>query len=84
MNEKKSGIAIDPAEITSLEDLRKKRDLTQRKLSDLAGINLRLYQKYAYGECAIENMTLSMAKKLASALNVDVSMIVELAHKIEQ
>ena len=54
----------------SLRELRSVAGLSQTKLSESSGINLRQLQKIESGEIKIQNITLANAKKLADALGV--------------
>ena len=54
-----------------LAALRKLQGLTQAGLAKAADIPLRAIQKYESGECAIKNMTLDKAIRLADALGVE-------------
>lgn len=54
-----------------LAALRKLQGLTQAGLAKAADIPLRAIQKYESGECAINNMTLDKAIRLADALSVE-------------
>lgn len=51
---------------------RLKKGITQKKLSELTGINIRQIQKYESGEYAIEKISLKNAILIADALNCDV------------
>jgi DNA-binding XRE family transcriptional regulator len=55
---------------TKVAELRWSRNLTQSKLAELSGINIRQIQKLEAGEINPENMTLSNALRLANALNL--------------
>lgn len=59
-------------DINKLKALRQASGLTQQQLADKAGIHIRMVQKFENGEREIKNMTLETAKKLASALGVDI------------
>lgn len=63
-----------------IKELRKAKGLTQRALADKVGIPLRTVQKYEGGECAIENMTLGMAARLATALECTIEDLMEEKH----
>jgi DNA-binding XRE family transcriptional regulator len=56
---------------TKVAELRWKRNLTQSKLSELSGINIRQIQKLEAGEINPENITLINAIHLASAFGID-------------
>lgn len=54
-----------------LATLRKTRGMTQTELAKAVGIPLRALQKYESGECALKNMTLDKAVRLADTLGID-------------
>lgn len=55
----------------NLAALRKAKGLTQAGLAKEAGIPLRAIQKYEGGECALKNITLEKAVRLADALDIE-------------
>ena len=57
--------------ITKLERARQGAGLTQQKLADAAGVNIRLVQKVEGGEAKAENLTAKNLLALADALNMD-------------
>ena len=54
--------------MSNLRKIRKLAGLTQRECAERVGINIRLLQKYEAGETAIDNMTVSTAKKMSAAI----------------
>ena len=59
------------SEVTKLEWARQGAGLTQQKLADAAGVNIRLVQKVEGGEAKAENLTAKNLLALADALNMD-------------
>lgn len=55
----------------ALKEARVAAGLTQQKLADAAGINIRLVQKVEGGESKAENLTAKNLMALADALGVD-------------
>ena len=62
---------------SNIKDLRSRKGLTQKTLAAVAGINIRQIQKIEAGEIRIENLTLGNAKKLATALGVQIEALLE-------
>lgn len=60
-----------------LKQLRVNAGLSQSKLAEASGVNIRQIQKIEAGEIDIGNITLLNASKLASALHVSVSDLLE-------
>lgn len=54
--------------MNNLKKLRKLAGLTQRECAEKVGINIRLWQKYEAGETAIDNMTVSTARKMSAVI----------------
>lgn len=63
--------------ITSLEWYRYWADMTQQKLADASGINIRTIQKIESGEIDINNMSAKNFMALAEALNVDPNLLLK-------
>lgn len=53
--------------MATLRELRKFLGLSQREMSERTGLNIRLIQKYEYGECEPENMTAKNAEAFERA-----------------
>ena len=62
---------------TSLEWFRKSRDLTQNKLSELSGVNVRMIQHYEQGVKDINKAQGITLLKLANALECNIEDILE-------
>lgn len=54
-----------------IKALRRAAKLTQKQLADAVGLDIRNLQRYESGEFDVENMSLSVAVKIADALGVD-------------
>ena len=54
-----------------LKILRESLKITQKKLSEISGVNLRQIQKIESGEIKIENISAKNFMALAEALNVE-------------
>jgi len=54
-----------------IKKLRIESGMTQRELSEKAGINIRHLQKFESGERDIANASLSICIKIADALEID-------------
>lgn len=61
----------------TLKELRIKAGLTQQELADAAGIPPQTLRMYESGRCRVENMTLGRALRVASALGVPPSTLLE-------
>lgn len=61
------------ADICPLLAIRTAKGLTQAKLAELSGVNVRQIRRIEIGEAKIGNITLDNALALAAALDVDVS-----------
>ena len=55
-----------------IKEYRKKQNLTQTELANLAGLNIRQIQKIERGEAKTENITLKTMKAIAEALNTKI------------
>lgn len=64
--------------MASLRDVRKMLGMTQKELSDKAGMNIRLIQKYEKGEYDMENMTTASASRLSQALGLTMEQLLNL------
>lgn len=63
--------------MTKLQEIRKNSGRTQKEISMLSGINLRLYQYYEQGKNNIDGAKLSTLLKLSMALNCNICDIIE-------
>lgn len=69
----KGGVAM-----SKLQDARKAAGLSQSKLAEVAGINLRILQYYEQGKNDINKAQALTVYKLARALNVNIEDILEI------
>jgi transcriptional regulator with XRE-family HTH domain len=70
-----------------LQELRKTAGLSQAKLAELSGVNVRTIQEYEYGRQIVDSAQLSIIVALADALQVPMYKLLEdevLADKIKQ
>ena len=75
------GLDCHGEHIGTVELQRLRLNLTQKELSERAGIDLRRVQRIEKGEISVENLTLGIAVKLADALEIGV---LDLLHKAEE
>ena len=61
----------------TIRERRKAAQLTQAKLAEAAGLNIRQVQKIEAGEILIGNVTLTNAARLAQALGVKIEDLIE-------
>lgn len=64
--------------MSKLQDARKAAGLSQSKLAEVAGINLRILQYYEQGKNDINKAQVLTVYKLAKALNVNIEDILEI------
>lgn len=64
--------------MSKLQDARKAAGLSQSKLAEVAGINLRILQYYEQGKNDINKAQALTVYKLARALNVNIEDILEI------
>lgn len=67
--------------MTNLKKIRKGSKLTQAKLSEISGVNLRTLQDYEQGHKDINNAEAMSVYKLSKALSCDVSDLLEIENK---
>lgn len=64
--------------MSKLQDARKAAGLSQSKLAELSGINLRILQYYEQGKNDINKAQAITVYKLAKALNVNIEDLLEI------
>ena len=64
--------------MSKLKELRKLCGMTQKKMAEKSGINIRQIQKYESGEYSIKNMTSKTAGAIASSLGVTIEELISL------
>lgn len=64
--------------MSKLQDIRKANNLSQSKLSDKSGVNLRMIQKYESGEKDINKAQAITLHLLAQALDCTIEDLLEL------
>lgn len=69
--------ARNPYQLRGIRENRLAAGLTQTELADAVGIPYRTIQKYENGEADPANMTLSLALRLAEALNIEPADLIE-------
>lgn len=70
--------------MTNLKRIRKESKLTQKALSELSGVNIRLIQDYEQGHKDINVAVALSVYKLAEALNCSVGDILEIKKETEE
>ena len=63
--------------MTNLQRIRKERGLSQRKLAELSGVNLRMIQKYESEEKDINHARAITVSWLAGALKCEINVLLE-------
>ena len=56
-----------------LLDARKRLELSQQQIADIAEINIRLYQKFESGERKLSTSSFNTASKVLNALGLDLT-----------
>ena len=64
--------------MSKLKELRKLCGMTQKKMAEKSGINIRQIQKYESGEYSIENMTSKTASAIAESLGITIEELISL------
>ena len=64
--------------MTNLKRIRKESKITQAKLSELSGVNLRMIQDYEQGRKPINGAAAITVHRLATALGVTVEELLEI------
>lgn len=64
--------------MATLKEIRKLCGMTQKELSEKAGVNIRLIQKYESGECLLENMTAKASNAISRALGCSMEELINL------
>lgn len=64
--------------MTNLKRIRKESKITQAKLSELSGVNLRMIQDYEQGRKPINGAAAATVHRLATALGVTVEDLLEI------
>ena len=62
---------------TKLANIRRETDLTQKKLAEISGVNLRMIQKYESGDRDINRAEAETVYRLAKALNVPMESLIK-------
>jgi transcriptional regulator with XRE-family HTH domain len=68
--------------MSNLKQYRESAGLSQSKLSEISGVNLRMVQKYENGERDINNTQALTLYKLAQALNCTIENLLEIKKEV--
>ena len=60
-----------PPRQTLIREARLLQHFSQSEIAEKAGISLQVYQRFEYGDRALENCSMKMGLKICEALNLD-------------